>query len=168
MAWYRVGKSGWAWQFGPQTHAHSGRLNSFDPERIANSPIPAMDDPGLLPVNKRLWATINAGLGLVRLGCTSRSLRRQKVGGQCGCPTSGLIKAVEKSCNQRTALSDIRCRTMCRAFAFTEASKNNTGHWGGGQRYMSTGAVRAVVGQKGRASNDVKEALDLCVVLQGL
>ena len=158
-----------AWQFGPQINAAFKEIKQlFDPENLLNPgkivDTPKMDDQSLfrfpkdyqaIPVTPMLdWS----GWDVLRDPLTGE----QSAPGTGGDPTSGLIKAVEM-CNNNGHCRKFDAGTMCPSFRATR----NEQHLTRGRANTLRLALSGQLGAEGLASQDVKDALDLCVSCKG-
>lgn len=158
-----------AWQFGPQLNAAFKEVKQlFDPENLLNPgkivDTPRMDDQSYfrfpknyqaIPVTPALdWS----GWDVLRDPLTGE----QSEPGSGGDPTSGLIKAVEM-CNNNGHCRKFDAGTMCPSFRATRDEQHLTR----GRANTLRLALSGQLGPEGLASEDVKQALDLCVSCKG-
>jgi FAD/FMN-containing dehydrogenase/Fe-S oxidoreductase len=158
-----------AWQYGPRINQAFSEIkqlfdpdNRFSPDRIVRPP--KMDDarhfrfpPGYreLPHRPRLdWSAWN--------------VTRDPLSGEEGAPGSGgdrsggLAKALEM-CNNNGHCRKFDAGTMCPSYRITRDEKHVTR----GRANTLRLALSGQLGRDGLASDEVKEALDLCVSCKG-
>ncbi|GHA93356.1 FAD-binding and (Fe-S)-binding domain-containing protein [Modicisalibacter luteus] len=158
-----------AWQFGSELNAAFKEIKQlFDPTNLLNPnkivDTPRMDDERYfrfpkhyqtIPVTPVLdWAPWN----VKRDPLTGE----QSEPGSAGDPTHGLAMAVEM-CNNNGHCRKFDAGTMCPSYRVTR----NEQHLTRGRANTLRLALSGQVGHEGLASDEVKEALDLCVSCKG-
>lgn len=158
-----------AWQFGPTLNdAFRDIKQLFDPENLLNPgkivDTPKMDDDRYFRFPKHYrtipvtpvfdWSTWN----VTRDPLTGE----QSVPGSAGDPTHGLAMAVEM-CNNNGHCRKFDAGTMCPSYRVTLDEQHLTR----GRANTLRLALSGQLGEAGLASDDVKEALDLCVSCKG-
>ncbi|MDI5921247.1 FAD-linked oxidase C-terminal domain-containing protein [Halomonas sp. LR5S13] len=158
-----------AWQFGPSLNdAFKEVKRLFDPENLLNPgkivDTPRMDDERYFRFSKgyrRIPLTPVfdwSGWNLTRDPLTGE----QGEPGSAGDPTHGLAMAVEM-CNNNGHCRKFDAGTMCPSYRITRDEQHLTRGRANTLRLVLSGQL----GDEGLASDDVKEALDLCVSCKG-
>ncbi|MEO5671616.1 MAG: FAD-linked oxidase C-terminal domain-containing protein [Ramlibacter sp.] len=157
------------WQFGPKIDQAFARikalydpLNLFSPQRIVNPP--RMDDtrlmrfpPGykVIPLQPVLdWSAWDVQ--------NDPATERTSAPGTGGDPAQGLAKAVEM-CNNNGHCRKFDAGTMCPSYRVTRDEKHLTR----GRANTLRLALSGQLGPDGLASDEVREAMDLCVSCKG-
>ncbi|MGM0639130.1 MAG: FAD-binding and (Fe-S)-binding domain-containing protein, partial [Pseudomonadota bacterium] len=158
-----------AWQFGPTVNdAFKAVKGAFDPDNLLNPgkivDTPKMDDERYFrfpPSSRRIplspvfdWSAWN----VTRDPLTGE----QGEPGSAGDATHGLAMAVEM-CNNNGHCRKFDAGTMCPSYRITRDEQHLTRGRANTLRLVLTGQL----GEEGLASDDVKEALDLCVSCKG-
>jgi len=158
-----------AWQFGVELNAAFGEIkrlfdpdNRFNPNKIVDTP--KMDDARLfrfpsdhqiIPVSTELdWSAWN-----VPRDPLSGDLGEPGSGGD---PAHGLAKAVEM-CNNNGHCRKFDAGTMCPSYRISRDERHLTRGRANTLRLVLSGKI----GDRGLASDEVAEALDLCVSCKG-
>ncbi|MDF3918710.1 FAD-linked oxidase C-terminal domain-containing protein [Salinicola salarius] len=158
-----------AWQFGAELNAAFGEIkrlfdpdNRFNPNKIVDTP--KMDDARLfrfpsdhqiIPVATELdWSAWDV----------TRDPQSGELGepGSGGDPTHGLAKAVEM-CNNNGHCRKFDAGTMCPSYRISRDERHLTRGRANTLRLVLSGKI----GDQGLASDEVAEALDLCVSCKG-
>ncbi|WP_136066645.1 FAD-binding and (Fe-S)-binding domain-containing protein [Modicisalibacter radicis] len=158
-----------AWQFGPELNAAFKEIkqlfdptNLFNPNKIVDTP--RMDDERYFRFPKH-YQTIPL---TPVFDWTPWNVKRdpltgeQSEPGSAGDPTHGLAMAVEM-CNNNGHCRKFDAGTMCPSYRITR----NEQHLTRGRANTLRLALSGQVGRDGLASDEVKEALDLCVSCKG-
>ena len=158
-----------AWQFGPKIDAAFRRIkqlfdpaNLLSPQRIIDAPM--MDDTRLMrfPPSYRViplapvldWSPWN-----VQNDAATEQVSAPGTGGD---PAGGFAKAVEM-CNNNGHCRKFDAGTMCPSYRVTRDEKHLTR----GRANTLRLAISGQLGAAGIASEEVREALDLCVSCKG-
>ncbi|MEA3251355.1 MAG: FAD-linked oxidase C-terminal domain-containing protein [Pseudomonadota bacterium] len=158
-----------AWQFGPALNAAFKEIkqlfdpaNLFNPNKIVDTP--RMDDERYFRF-PRHYQTIPL---TPAFDWTPWNVKRdpltgeQSKPGSAGDPTHGLAMAVEM-CNNNGHCRKFDAGTMCPSYRITEDEQHLTRGRANTLRLVLSGQL----GEAGLASDEVKEALDLCVSCKG-
>jgi len=157
------------WQFGPRINEAFGEikrlfdpLNLLSPQRIVNPP--RMDDTRLMrfppsykviPLTPALdWSAWDVQ--------NDPATEQTTAPGTGGDPSQGFSKAVEM-CNNNGHCRKFDAGTMCPSYRVTRDEKHLTR----GRANTLRLAVSGQLGPEGLVSNEVREALDLCVSCKG-
>lgn len=161
------------WQFGPQiTQAFTQIKQQLDPSNLLSpqrmiAP-PKMDDTTLMrfppsykvvPIQPALdWSAWNVQNNPVTEETTAP--------GSGGDPAQGLAKAVEM-CNNNGHCRKFDAGTMCPSYRITRDEQHSTRGRANTLRLALSGQIEGLGGQDALASEEVREAMDLCVSCKG-
>ncbi|MDH4572398.1 FAD-binding and (Fe-S)-binding domain-containing protein [Salinicola acroporae] len=158
-----------AWQFGAQLDAAFGEIkrlfdpdNRFNPNKIVDTP--KMDDARLFrfPADHQILAVAT------ELDWSAWDVTRDPLSGELGGPGSGgdpangLAKAVEM-CNNNGHCRKFDAGTMCPSYRISRDERHLTRGRANTLRLVLSGKI----GDRGLASDEVAETLDLCVSCKG-
>lgn len=158
-----------AWQFGPQLNAAFKEVKQlFDPDNLFNPgkivDTPRMDDHRYFRFSQGYQGIPVAPM----LDWSAWDIHRdpmtgeQSAPGTADDPTGGLLKAVEM-CNNNGHCRKFDAGTMCPSFRISRDEQHLTR----GRANTLRLALSGQLGSEGLASDDVKQALDLCVSCKG-
>ncbi|PMR73316.1 FAD-binding and (Fe-S)-binding domain-containing protein [Billgrantia endophytica] len=158
-----------AWQFGPRINDAFREIKQlFDPENLLNPgkivDTPTMDDDRYFRFPKGYQAIPLTPV----FDWSAWNVKRdpltgeQSEPGSAGDPTHGLAMAVEM-CNNNGHCRKFDAGTMCPSYRITKDEQHLTRGRANTLRLVLSGQL----GEEGLASDDVKEALDLCVSCKG-
>jgi FAD/FMN-containing dehydrogenase/Fe-S oxidoreductase len=158
-----------AWQYGPRLNQAFGEIkalfdpdNRFNPDRIVRPP--KMDDAR----NFRFAPGYRERALETALDWSAWNVERDPLSGRETPPgtgndlSGGLAKAVEM-CNNNGHCRKFDAGTMCPSYRVTKDEQHVTR----GRANTLRLAISGQLGEEGLASDDVKEALDLCVSCKG-
>ncbi|MGF6298694.1 Fe-S oxidoreductase [Paraburkholderia sp. WC7.3d] len=158
-----------AWQYGPRLNEAFGEIktlfdpdNRFNPDKIVRPP--KMDDAR----NFRFAPGYREQRIETVLDWSTWNVKRDPLTGEESAPGSGddlsggLAKAVEM-CNNNGHCRKFDAGTMCPSYRVTKDEQHLTR----GRANTLRLAISGQLGERGLASDDVKEALDLCVSCKG-
>ncbi|WP_110603090.1 FAD-binding and (Fe-S)-binding domain-containing protein [Salinicola lusitanus] len=158
-----------AWQFGAELDAAFGEIkrlfdpdNRFNPNKIVDTP--RMDDARLFrfPADHQILAVAT------ELDWSAWNVTRDPLSGELGEPGSGgdpahgLAKAVEM-CNNNGHCRKFDAGTMCPSYRISRDERHLTRGRANTLRLVLSGKI----GDRGLASDEVAETLDLCVSCKG-
>ncbi|MGF6964172.1 FAD/FMN-containing dehydrogenase/Fe-S oxidoreductase [Paraburkholderia sp. WC7.3g] len=158
-----------AWQYGPRLNEAFSEIktlfdpdNRFNPDKIVRPP--KMDDAR----NFRFAPSYREQRIETVLDWSTWNVKRDPLTGEESAPGSGddlsggLAKAVEM-CNNNGHCRKFDAGTMCPSYRVTKDEQHLTR----GRANTLRLAISGQLGERGLASDDVKEALDLCVSCKG-
>ncbi len=159
-----------AWQFGPQLNEAFKQIKQlFDPENLLNPGkivnTPKMDEENLFRFPPKKYQPIPFE---PVMDWSAWDVKRDPITGHQSAPYSGhdpahgLAKAVEM-CNNNGHCRKFDANTMCPSYRVTRDEKHVTR----GRANTLRLALSGQIGEAGLASDEVKEALDLCVSCKG-